>query len=78
MGARGVFCVLVVFWGLYLAGTRIFRVSVLRIVPVLSSISGFDTAGTACTRSSVPLIFISRYSQYLGREYVLQSSQYSE
>ena len=34
----------------------VFRGAVLRILPVLPSISGFGTAGTACTRDPVQLI----------------------
>ena len=35
---------------------KVCRGSVLRILPVLKSISGFDTAGMACTRGSALLV----------------------
>ena len=44
------------FGNLYCEYSAVVRGSALRVLPVLPSILGFDTAGTVCTRGSVLLI----------------------
>ena len=56
VGTVSTYRVLAVFWDGIARVLAVFRGSVARILPVLPSIAGFDTAGTACTRGPVPFV----------------------
>ena len=90
VGATGVLGVLAIFRDYILRLLAVFQGSVLRILPELPSITGFGTAGTACTWRPVlltilpvlavfgPLVLLILPVFAVFRPPVLQNSRYSE